>query len=116
MLTSSQLPTDAGYSGQPTTQNPQGSAPGGFGGNNASEVQPVSVTDSLTTTQVGIPLIVYSLPVVGLGATATTAQVASKPVVMHKTNDIMLGFAATLFVAAVVLFWSFTRQAKITTK
>ncbi len=116
MLNSNQLSSDAGLGSQPTTQNPQGSSTGGLGGNNSSEVQPVSSTDLLSTTQAGVPLVVNSVPIIGLGSTSTTTQAAAKPVVQHKTNPVMLGFAATLFITAIVIFWFFSKQAKITTK
>ncbi len=116
MLNSNLLFSDAGLGGQPTTQNPQEINSGGLGGNNSSDVQPVSSTDLLSTNQAGVPLVVNSVPVIGLGSTTTSTQAISKPVVQHKTNDVMLGFAATLFVAAFVIFWAFSKQAKITTK
>ena len=99
-------------SSQPATQNPQTSATAsGFAGS-TSQVQPVTTTDTLSNNQNGIPLIVNSLPVVSLGGTSTITQTVVKPVVQHKTNDVMLGLAATLFVAALVIFWAFSRQAK----
>ena len=116
MLISNNLSSDAGFGSQPNTQNPQGSSTVGLGGNSSSDIQPVSSTDSLSTIQVGVPLIVNSVPVVGLGSTSTTTQAVVKPVIQHKTNSVLLGFAATLLIAAIVIFWAFSHQAKITTK
>jgi len=117
MLNSAQLSTNNGLGTQATSQNPQSSsASGSFGGNSISEVQPGTSNESLSTSQVGIPLIVNSLPIVSLNNSSTTVQTVVKPVVIHKNNPVMLGFAATLFIVAVIIFWSFSKQAKITTK
>jgi pectate lyase len=116
MLDNSQSSLDSSLGGQPSTQNPQTSATGNLGGSGASDVQPVSSTDLLSTAQAGMPLVVNSLSVVSLEGTVTTSQTVAKPVIHHKTNNVMLGLAATLFIAALVMFWVFSRQAKITTK
>lgn len=99
-------------SSQPATQNPQTSAVSSGVGGDASQVQPVTTTDALTTGQNSIPLIVNSLPVISMDITSTTTQTVAQPLIHHKTNDVLLGFAGVLFIAALVMFWMFSRQSK----